>query len=199
MSTLEMKTELYFASQNRDKLKEVRALTGMQIRSVAELGFEGELEETGLSLEANALQKAMFIRNRYGVNCFAEDTGLEIQALGGEPGVRSARYAGAGKAASDNIHLVLLKLRNAIDRRARFRTVVALALRQEEQLFEGILEGEITLAPSGQGGFGYDPVFRPVGFDLTLAEMTLEAKNRISHRGQAIRGMLAYLGNKGAQ
>lgn len=188
---------LYFASQNTHKLLEIRKLAPtLNIKPITDLGFDDELAETGSTLEENARQKARFIHSRFYVNCFAEDTGLEIDTLNGEPGVRSARYAGEGKTAQDNVALVLQRMANSPNRQARFRTVIALILDGQEQLFEGTLEGEITNHPAGEGGFGYDPIFKPMGSDITLAQMTTEAKNRISHRARAMERMLTSLGNK---
>jgi XTP/dITP diphosphohydrolase len=194
-----MNTPIYFASQNPHKLREVRSLTRVDIRPLSDLGFGSELEETGTTLESNALQKARFVHNTFGVSCFAEDTGLEIEALTGEPGVQSARYAGENKLAEDNIRLVLERLQGKGNRRARFRAVIALVLNGEEHLFEGVLEGTITGEARGQSGFGYDPIFLPLGSARTLAEMTPEEKNVISHRGSALRAMMRYLDTKQTQ
>lgn len=188
---------LYFASQNPHKLREIQAMTGLDIRPLSELGFTVELDESGSTLQENALQKARFVWQNFQVDCFAEDTGLEVEVLNGEPGVRSARYAGEGKSAEDNLRKVLAKVKGMNNRKARFRTVVALILKGHEHLFEGLLEGSIATKSRGTEGFGYDPVFVPAGSSLTLAQMSLSEKNQISHRAKAVRKMVDFLGNKG--
>lgn len=186
---------LLFASGNPNKIREVNEMLsdGWNVRSILDMGITEELPENQDTLEGNALEKARYIYEKTGQDCFSEDTGLEISALGGAPGVYTARYGGDSKDPEANIRKVLRELRGAADRKARFRTVIALILGGEEHLFEGIAPGEIRHEPSGSGGFGYDPVFQPEGYGITFAEMDPEAKNRISHRGQAVRKLVAFL------
>lgn len=190
-----MKMKLVFATNNAHKLEEIREMAGGQyeIVSLKEIGCQEEIPEEQDTLEGNALQKARFVKERYGADCFADDTGLEIAALGGEPGVRSARYAGEGHDSEANMRKVLAKMEGVDDRRARFRTVIALILDGEEHLFEGEVRGEILREKHGAEGFGYDPIFRPEGFSVSFAEMSLDDKNRISHRGEAVRRLAAFL------
>ena len=192
--------KIIFATGNRNKLREIQALIGSraELSTPADHGITEDIPEDQPTLEGNALQKARYIYEKTGMNCFADDTGLEVEALGGEPGVYSARYAavngaGEGHSSEANMALLLERLRGAENRRARFRTVIALILNGEEHLFEGIVEGEITRERSGAEGFGYDPVFRPTGYEQTFAEMPLELKNSISHRGEATRKLAAFL------
>lgn len=184
-----------FATNNRHKLDEVRHAAGsiIAIRSLAELGCTEILPETGHTLEANARQKAEFVHLKYSVPCFADDSGLEVEALNGEPGVASAHYAGPQRNSTDNINLLLARLANQANRKARFRCVIAVASHQGVQLFEGVLNGSIARKPQGKMGFGYDPVFVPEGETRTLAEMTLEEKNKISHRALAVRQLISFL------
>lgn len=186
---------LLFASGNPNKIREVNEMLsdGWNVRSILDMGITEELPENQDTLEGNALEKARYIYEKTGQDCFSEDTGLEISALGGAPGVYTARYGGDSKDPEANIRKVLRELRGAADRKARFRTVIALILGGEEHLFEGIAPGDIRHEPSGSGGFGYDPVFQPEGYGITFAEMDPEAKNRISHRGQAVRKLVAFL------
>lgn len=190
-----MNLEIVFATGNAHKIREVAALLppGIRLKSLADIGCTGELPETTPTIEGNALQKARYVHAHYGVNCFAEDTGLEIDALNGEPGVRSARYAGEDKQAEDNTRLVLAKMKGIADRRARFRTVIALILDGKEHVFEGVAEGQIAASPAGNGGFGYDPIFVPEGAHRSFAEMDTEEKGAISHRGKAVAKLLAFL------
>lgn len=192
--------KIIFATGNRNKLREIQALIGSQaeLSTPADHGITEDIPEDQPTLEGNALQKARYIYEKTGMNCFADDTGLEVEALGGEPGVYSARYAavngaGEGHSSEANMALLLERLRGAENRRARFRTVIALILNGEEHLFEGIVEGEITRERSGAEGFGYDPVFRPTGYEQTFAEMPLELKNSISHRGRATAKLIEFL------
>ncbi len=192
--------KIIFATGNRNKLREIQALIGSraELSTPADHGITEDIPEDQPTLEGNALQKARYIYEKTGMNCFADDTGLEVEALGGEPGVYSARYAavngaGEGHASEANMALLLERLRGAENRRARFRTVIALILNGEEHLFEGIVEGEITRERSGAEGFGYDPVFRPTGYEQTFAEMPLELKNSISHRGRATAKLIEFL------
>jgi XTP/dITP diphosphohydrolase len=188
---------LCFASNNAHKLDEIRPLlpAGLELLSLADIGCHEELPETQPTLEGNALQKAQYVFEHYGVGCFADDTGLEVAALGGEPGVYSARYAGPQREAADNVAKLLRELGSQPNRSARFRTVVAL-VRGEGDVheFSGEVAGTIAAAPSGQGGFGYDPVFVPSeGDGRSFAEMTLAEKNGISHRARAVAGLVKFL------
>lgn len=190
---------LVFASNNVHKLNEIRKLApeGYEILSLNEIGCNAELSETGLTLEENALQKARFVFEKYNVNCFADDTGLEAEALNGEPGVFSARYAGKNKSAEDNMLKLLDKLKDKKNRKAQFRTVIAGIINGQEFICEGIVKGEILKMKKGKGGFGYDPVFLPEGSTLSFAEMTLEKKNKISHRAKALEKFLEILDKTG--
>lgn len=187
--------KLLFATQNPNKLKEVKAILGnhVELISLADLHFKDELPETHDTLEENAQEKSRFIFDHFKMNCFSEDTGLEIKALLGAPGVYSARYAGEGKNADDNIDLVLHQLNKEKNRRARFRTVISLILEGRNHFFEGITEGTIFTERRGASGFGYDPIFVPEGYNLTYAEMTTELKNKISHRKRAFEKMKEFL------
>ena len=189
--------KLVFATNNAHKLEEIREMAGGQyeIVSLKEIGCQEEIPEEQDTLEGNALQKARFVKERYGADCFADDTGLEIAALGGEPGVRSARYAGEGHDSEANMRKVLAKMEGVDDRRARFRTVIALILDGEEHLFEGEVRGEILREKHGAEGFGYDPIFQPTGYTLTFAELGEEEKNKISHRAIATGKLLQFLRN----
>ncbi len=190
--------KLVFATNNHNKIKEIKALLGntFQILSLSDIGCTEEIPETQNTLEGNALQKARYINQKYGYNCFADDTGLLVEALNGEPGVYSARYAGEQKNAKDNIQKLLQKLAGEDDRKAYFQTSIALILDDAEHLFNGVVQGEITDKETGAEGFGYDPVFQPEGKNTTFAEMSLQEKNKISHRGRAFAKMIAYLENK---
>ncbi|MCK9326447.1 MAG: RdgB/HAM1 family non-canonical purine NTP pyrophosphatase [Bacteroidales bacterium] len=186
---------LLFVTNNAHKLTEIRQIAGnqMEILSLADTGFSGEIEETAPDLEGNALQKARFIHNLYGFNCFADDTGLEVDALDGAPGVLSARYAGIKATYADNVNKLLTEMEGKTQRTARFRTVIALILNDTEYLFEGRIEGTISLSTSGDEGFGYDPVFVPQGYTQTFAELPAAEKNRISHRGLAVEKLMQFL------
>ncbi len=192
-----MNMEIVFATGNPHKIEEVAALVpaGIRLISLADIGCPGDLPETAPTIAGNALQKARYVFERFGVNCFAEDTGLEIDALGGEPGVFSARYAGPQKDAKANMQLVLDKLSGVSDRRARFRTVIALVLDGDAHTFEGIAEGRIAERPAGAGGFGYDPIFVPAGQAFSFAQMDAGAKNAVSHRGKAVALLVEFLRN----
>jgi XTP/dITP diphosphohydrolase len=187
--------ELVFATNNAHKLNEVRAIAGARfsIISLKELGCFDEIPETGTTLNVNALQKATYIHNKFHCNCFADDTGLEIEALDGRPGVYSARYAGEHCSFQDNVKKVLHELQGVANRKACFRTVIALILEEKNYFFEGKIEGEIINTEKGTKGFGYDPVFRPLGYDKTFAEMTDEEKNSISHRALAVKKLNDFL------
>jgi len=188
---------IVFATGNPFKVEEVNQMLKGQLKilSLKDIGCEDDLPETSSTLEGNALQKARFVMQRFGVDCFAEDTGLEIEALNGEPGVRSARYAGEGKDSEANMNLVLQKLGDTEQRKAQFRTKIALLLDGKEYTFQGIVRGSIRKEKSGSGGFGYDPIFEPDGFGITFAEMNDSQKNAISHRGKAIRKLIAFFKN----
>lgn len=193
-----MNMKICFATNNQKKLQEVRAaLSGedLSILSLEEIGCKEELPETGHTLEDNALQKARYIFENYSVNCFADDTGLEVDALDGAPGVISGRYAGEPRSDERNVDLLLEELSGEQNRKARFKTVIALILDGNEYLFEGIAAGTITEKRSGKGGFGYDPVFLPNELDKTFAELSMEEKNKISHRGKAVRKLVDFLKN----
>jgi XTP/dITP diphosphohydrolase len=190
-----MMKNLVFATNNDNKLFEVKALVGdvYNVLSLKESGINLDIPEPHDTLEANASEKSITIHRITSENCFSEDTGLEVEALGGEPGVKSARYAGEGKSNADNIEKLLLALKAETNRKARFRTVISLILDGVEHQFQGICEGVIIDAPRGVGGFGYDPIFIPDGSNLTFAEMTLAEKNQFSHRKKAIAQLLAFL------
>lgn len=189
---------LVFATQNPHKVDEIRQLLPPDIRlsTLRDIHGSGEIPETGDTLEANASLKSKFVEEHYRVNCFADDTGLEIDALDGAPGVYTARYAGPDKQAGDNTRLVLEKMCGNPRREARFRTVISLRIDGEETLFEGVVNGLIRTAPSGTEGFGYDPIFQPEGYAIPFSEMTTEEKNAISHRGKAIRQLVTFLNNR---
>lgn len=189
---------LIFATNNRHKLTEVGQILGSELELVtlAECGITEEIPETSPTIEGNALQKARYVWERTHQNCFADDTGLEVEALGGAPGVRSARYATDGHDFDANVTLLLRNLEGVENRAARFRTVIALIIEGKEYLFEGIVNGRIIAERKGSEGFGYDPVFVPEGEALTFAEMSAEAKNAISHRGRAVARLAEYLCGK---
>src|SRR5690554_3123658 len=189
--------EICFATNNKKKLEEVKAaLEGgnITILSLEEIGCKEELPETGDTLDDNALEKARYVYENHSISCFADDTGLEVDALDGEPGVYSGRFAGEPRSDERNVQLLLDKLSGEENRTARFRTVIALILEGKEHKFEGRAEGEITDLQIGSQGFGYDPVFRPEGYDKTFAQLTVEEKNVISHRGKAVRELVSFLG-----
>ena len=187
--------KLLFATNNAHKLSEVQAVLGPSfvLTTPRDCGVTEEIPETCDTLEGNASQKAHYLRDRVGLDCFADDTGLEVAALGGAPGVHSARYATDGHDFAANNRLLLRNLEGAADRRARFRTVIALLLDGQEYRFEGVVEGRIIDRETGGEGFGYDPLFVPDGFDKTFAEMSAEEKNAVSHRGRAVRKLADFL------
>ncbi len=188
--------KLVFASNNAHKLSEIRAILGdrIEIISLSDLQCHEEIPETADTLEGNALIKARYVWEHYGLYCFADDTGLEVEALGGAPGVYSARFAGEHASFEDNVSLLLERLSGvAAPRRARFRTVIALIDEYGTHFFEGSVDGEITLERSGAHGFGYDPVFRPEGREETFAQLTEQEKNSMSHRGRAVQKLVRYL------
>ncbi len=187
--------KLVFATNNRHKLEELQAILGMNFKltSLKEIGCTEEIPEEQPTLEGNAREKALYIYDKYGYTCFADDTGLEIEALDNEPGVYSARYAGDNKDSQANMDKVLQKLKKIKNRKARFRTVISLIINGHEKQFEGIVEGEITKEKRGGSGFGYDPIFLPEGYNKTFAEMGLKEKNQISHRARAVQKLVEYL------
>ncbi len=189
--------ELVFATSNEHKLREVQHVLGERIKlmPLKSIGINEDIPENYHTLQENALQKARYIYEKTGKNCFADDTGLEVQALNWEPGVFSARYAGDEKNPKENIRKLLNNLRDVENRCARFRTVIALILDGHEYLFEGIVWGRIIDHERGSDGFGYDPIFVPDGFDQTFAEMPLSVKNSISHRGMAVSKLNQFLRN----
>jgi len=186
---------LVFATNNQHKLREVTDIVsdGFHIVSLSEIGCYEDIPETADTLEGNALLKAFYVKNNYGVDCFADDTGLEVEALGGAPGVYSARYAGPTHNSGDNIRKLLHAMAGQSNRKARFRTVIALILKDTEYLFEGIINGHIIESPRGTNGFGYDPVFVPDGYSETFAELSETAKNAISHRAIAVQQLAGFL------
>ena len=190
-------TEIIFATNNAHKLSEVQALLGdnFHLLTPRDCGITEDIPETAATLDGNASQKSHYLYDRVGKNCFADDTGLEVEALGGEPGVRSARYATDGHDFAANNRLLLKNMEGKENRKARFRTVISLILDGEEHLFEGIVEGRIAKSEAGCGGFGYDPLFIPDGYDCTFAEMSAEEKNAISHRGRAVQKLVTFLTN----
>lgn len=190
--------ELVFATHNRHKLQEAVAIAGASfvVKGLDELGCFEEIPETADSLMGNALQKAEYIHKKYNVNCFSDDTGLEIEALGGRPGVYSARYAGENCSFQDNVRKVMSELQGIENRNACFKTVVALILDNQTYYFEGRVDGEIITEERGTAGFGYDPIFRPLGFNQTFAEMGEADKNAISHRGRAMQKLMDFLKKK---
>ena len=190
-----MNTNFIFATNNPNKLKEVRHIANnkFNIVGIDEFGITEELPETQNTLEGNALQKARYLYEKISKNCFADDTGLEVEALNGRPGIFSARYAGEEKSSIDNIKKLLNELKDCSNRSAQFRTVVALILNGKEYLFEGIIKGKIIGELKGENGFGYDPVFVPLGFEKTFAELPLNIKNTISHRAQAFEKLFNLL------
>lgn len=190
--------KIIFATNNAHKLAEVAAVLGpdYQLVTPRDCGVEEDIPETAETLEGNALQKAHYLKARTGLDCFADDTGLEVEALGGAPGVRSARYATDGHDFEANNRLLLENLEGVANRAARFRTVIALLQGDQEYLFEGIVEGEIALSHSGDQGFGYDPIFHPEGSPLSFAQMAPDQKNAISHRGRAVQKLVNHLTKK---
>lgn len=188
--------KLVFATNNQHKLDEVRKISAqhnIEIVSLAEIDCHDDIPETADTLDGNALQKAQYIREKFGLDCFADDTGLEVEALNNAPGVYSARYAGPGHDSEANMKKLLNEMEGKENRKARFRTVIALLLGGETHLFEGIVEGSITTEKRGGNGFGYDPVFVPEGYDKTFAELGNDVKNKISHRARAVEQLEAFL------
>jgi len=187
--------KLVFATNNPNKIKELQSILGdkFQILSLKDIGCFDDIPETSNTLEGNASQKAFYVYNKYKINCFADDTGLQIEALNGEPGVYSARYAGAENNSVANMQKALSKLNGINNRKAFFRTVISLIIDGKETQFEGIVRGNILEAPRGNSGFGYDPIFQPEGYTTTFAEMDLAEKNKISHRGRAVKKLVEFL------
>jgi XTP/dITP diphosphohydrolase len=190
--------ELVFATNNRHKLEEVQSLLGNEIKllSLKEIGCFDEIPEDFETLKENAAQKARYIFDKYKINCFADDTGLEIDALNGEPGVYSARYAGESCSFDDNMNKVLEKMQGIENRKACFKTVIALIIDGKEYYFEGQVNGEMLKEKTGSDGFGYDPIFKPEGFDFSFAQMSLDEKNKISHRARATEKLVEFLKNR---
>lgn len=187
--------ELVFATHNSNKLKEVQLLLPKHITilSLKDIGCHEEILETGATLEENAHIKAIYVTENYNYPCFADDTGLLVNALNGAPGVYSARYAGEQKNSEDNMGKLLSELKDNEDRSAKFKTVIALNLKTERKIFEGTVEGNIVFKKRGKKGFGYDPIFMPIDYTMTFAELPISVKNKISHRGKAIQQLVQYL------
>lgn len=187
--------KLVFATNNKNKIKEVQALIpeGIRLLSLEDIGCSEDIPETSPTIEGNAIQKAEYVKEKYGYDCFADDTGLEVEALGGAPGVFSARYAGEEKSSDANIEKLLRELTDKKDRSARFKTVIALHLNDKLHTFTGICSGNIIFERKGLQGFGYDPVFQPEGKSTTFAEMSLEEKSTVSHRARATRQLIEFL------
>ncbi|MDR1678289.1 MAG: non-canonical purine NTP diphosphatase [Prevotellaceae bacterium] len=190
-----MKKEIVFATNNEHKLQEVARILGDEFRvlSLADIGCNDDIAETAPTLEGNALIKARFVYEKYGKNCFSDDTGLEVEALHGAPGVYSARYAGEEKNPEANMNKLLAELQGETNRHAHFRTVIALMIDNEEHLFEGEVRGSILEEKRGNEGFGYDPIFCPEGYDRSFAELSADEKNSISHRARAVEKMCRFL------
>jgi len=187
--------KLIFATHNQHKIKEVQQLVpkGIELLSLSDIDCTQEIPETATSLEGNAKQKADYITKKYGYNCFADDTGLEVNALYGAPGVHSARYASLRNDAELNMQKLLVNLDGESNRKAQFKTVIALNLNGKQYLFEGVSKGEILFEKQGEHGFGYDPIFKPKGFSKSFAEMTLTEKSAVSHRGRAVARLVTFL------
>lgn len=189
--------KLVFATHNKNKLKEVQQLLSNDIELVGltDINCTNEIRETATTLEGNAKLKADYVTKNYDLNCFSDDTGLEVDALNGAPGVFSARYSGIHHDAEANMAKLLRELQNKENRKAQFRTAITLNLNGKTHLFEGICKGEILTSKHGKKGFGYDPIFKPDGYDVSFAEMSMEEKSRISHRGRAINKLVEFLTN----
>ena len=187
--------KLVFASNNKNKIQEIQALVPnfIQIVSLEAIGCTEEIPETADTIEENAIQKANYVTKKYGFDCFADDTGLEVETLNGAPGVYSARYAGEQKDANDNMDKLLYELENKANRKANFKTVICLNIKGEQHLFTGIINGKIIEEKIGSNGFGYDPIFVADGFDKTFAELSMEEKSTISHRGIAVKELVVFL------
>ena len=186
--------KIVFATGNLNKLKEIKsAIKSFEIVGLKDLGITEEIPETGDTLKKNALQKAKYVYDKTGLDCFSDDTGLEIEALNYRPGVYSAMYAGSGCNAENNMRKVLKELEGKTNRNAQFKTVIALILQGKEYFFEGVVSGEILKEETGKGGFGYDPIFRPIGCKESFSEMSIAQKNEISHRGLAVKKLVNFL------
>lgn len=187
--------QLVFASNNQNKIKEIQSILNgsIQLLSLEDIGCHEDIPETAETIEGNAILKANYVTEKYGYDCFADDTGLEVIALNGEPGVYSARYAGEQRDAHDNMNKLLHALADKSDRSAQFKTVIALNLKEKQYLFTGIAKGKITLNKTGNHGFGYDPIFQPENYKETFAELSSEIKNKISHRAKATQQLIDFL------
>ncbi|WP_299887395.1 non-canonical purine NTP diphosphatase [uncultured Lacinutrix sp.] len=187
--------KIVFATNNLNKLKEVQSIvpTHIELLSLKDIGCFEDVPETQNTIEGNAIQKAEYVKAHYGYDCFADDTGLEVESLNNEPGVYSARYAGPQRDANDNMNLLLEKLKEKENRKAQFKTVIALHLNEKIETFTGICKGEITKDKRGEKGFGYDPIFSPNNYNETFAEMDLDLKNKIGHRGKAVQELVEFL------
>lgn len=185
---------LVFATNNKHKLEEVQAMIGdkFQLRTLKEIGCLDDIPETGHTFRDNASQKSHYIWDRFQINCFSDDSGLEVDALNGEPGVYSAHYSGT-RDSEENLQLVLSKMEGFSNRSARFKCIISIILEGKEHFFEGSVEGEITKSRSGSDGFGYDPIFKPEGYDISFAEMSADQKNEISHRARAVEKLVSFL------
>lgn len=190
-----MKTKLVFVTNNAHKLEEIASILGekVELLSLKDIDCTTEIPETSDTLQGNAIQKAEYIYKHYKLNCFADDTGLEVETLGGAPGVYSARYAGSGHNSEANMQKLLQNLQGANNRKAQFRTVICLIIDGKQHLFEGICKGEITEEKRGNSGFGYDPIFIPEGYDKSFAQLGNDIKNKISHRAKAVEMLYKYL------
>lgn len=190
--------QLVFASNNKNKIKEIQLLLpdSIEVLSLEDIGCFEDIPETADTIEGNAILKADYVTQKFGYNCFADDTGLEVEALNGEPGVYSARYAGGQKDANDNMDKLLLNLEGKANRSAQFKTVIALNINGSQHLFTGIIKGKIIMEKIGTNGFGYDPIFVADGFTKTFAELSIEEKSTISHRGLAVKQLVDFLGTK---
>ena len=187
--------KLVFATNNQNKLKEVKQLlpASIELLSLKDIDCEDDITESGKTIRENAKIKSRYIYEKFGMNCFADDTGLEVDAIGGRPGVYSARFAGPSSRSEDNINKLLIELKGIENRKANFRTVISLMIDGKDEAFEGIVNGVITNEEMGSNGFGYDSVFKPDGFDKTFAEMTAQEKNEISHRGIAVNKLTSFI------
>ena len=187
--------KIVFATNNLNKLKEIKQIlpVSIELLSLKDIGFSGEIPEDYETLEENAFQKAQYIFDRYKIPCFADDTGLEVESLNGAPGVYSARYAGEDCIADNNMRKLLSEMQGTVNRRAAFKTVVAFVTDTEKRAFEGVAEGVILYEKQGIDGFGYDPIFKPLSYNLSFAEMSAAEKNKISHRGKAVRKFADYI------
>ncbi len=196
-----MRKKLVFATNNAHKLEEIRAILNdkVDILSLSDIGCHADIPETADTLEGNARQKTMYIYEHYGMDCFADDTGLEVESLNGAPGVYSARYAGEGHDSQANMRKLLHEMQGKNNRKAQFRTIISLIEKGEEHQFEGTVKGQIIEEKRGEAGFGYDPIFQPEGYELTFAELGHDVKNKISHRARAVSALCDYLSKEQIQ